>query len=272
MKKQFFKNMSKSLSNHSPEILTGIGIAGMITSTALAVKATPKALELLEEKKEEVNKQRFNREIERDYSLKDHKELTKLDTKTTIKTVWKCYIPATVTMAVSVACLIGASSVHVKRNAVLATAYHLSEAAATEYRNKVVEAIGAKKEETIRDAVNKDRIERNPVSKNEIFITDKGNTLCYDDLSGRYFKSDIDKIKKIINELNHQMNKTYYISLNDFYDEIGLEHTKLGDSLGWNSDMGLLELHFSSHLADEGTPCLSLDFTTMPKYDYDKFV
>ena len=26
---------------HSPEILTGIGIAGMITTTVLAVKATP---------------------------------------------------------------------------------------------------------------------------------------------------------------------------------------------------------------------------------------
>lgn len=272
MKKQFIKKVGKSLSNHSPEILTGIGIAGMITSTALAVKATPKALELIEEKKEEVNKKNFNENIEKDYSLKDHKELNKLDAKTTIKTVWKCYIPATVTMAVSVACLIGASSVHVKRNAVLATAYHLSEAAATEYRNKVVETIGAKKEEAIRDAVNKDHIDKNPVSKNEIFITDKGNTLCYDKLSGRYFKSDIDKIKKSINELNHQINKTFYISLNDFYDEVGLEHTELGDVLGWNSDMGLLELHFSSHLADEGTPCLALDFNVMPKYDYDKFI
>ena len=272
MKKQFFKTMAKSLSNHSPEILTGIGIAGMITSTILAVKATPKALALLEEKKEEVNKNNFEQQIDRDYSLKDHKELDKLDAKTTIKTVWKCYIPSTVTMGVSIACLIGASSVHVKRNAVLATAYHLSEAAATEYRNKVVETIGAKKEEAIRDAVNKDRMEKNPVTKNEVFITEKGNTLCYDPLSGRYFKSDIDKIKKSINELNHQLNVTFYVSLNDLYDELGLEHTELGDVLGWNSDAGLLELHFSSQLSSDGTPCLVLDFNHLPKYDYDKFV
>lgn len=272
MKKQFFKKVSKSLSNHSPEILTGIGIAGMITSTALAVKATPKAMVLLEEKKEELNKKHFDEHLEHDYSLKNHKELDKLDFKTTVKTVWKCYIPASVTMAVSVACLIGASSVHVKRNAVLATAYHLSEAAATEYRNKVVETIGAKKEEAIRDAVNKDRIEKNPVVNNEVFVTEKGNTLCYDHLSGRYFKSDIDKIKKSINELNHQINKTFYVSLNDLYDELGLEHTELGDVLGWNSDMGLLELHFSSHLSSDGTPCLVLDFNNLPKYDYDKFI
>lgn len=272
MKNQFFKKVTKSLSNHSPEILTGIGIAGMITSTALAVKATPKALTLIEEKKEELNKKNFNEHIERDYSLKDHKELDKLDAKTTIKTVWKCYIPTAVTMAVSVACLIGASSVHVKRNAVLATAYHLSEVAATEYRNKVVETIGAKKEESIRDAVNKDRIDKNPVTKNEIFITDKGDSLCYDHLSGRYFKSDIDKLKKSINELNNQMNKVFYISLNDFYDEVGLDHIELGDVLGWNLDKGLIELHFSPHLANDGTPCLALDFNHLPKYDYDKLI
>ena len=272
MKTQFFKHVSSTLTKHSPEILTGLGIAGMITSTVLAVRATPKALELIEEKKEELNKERFNEQIDRDYSLKNHKELDKLGVKETVKTVWKCYIPSAVMAVVSTSCLIGASTVHVKRNAVLATAYQLSEAAATEYRNKVVETIGAKKEEAIRDAVNKDRIEQNPVSKNEIFVTEKGNTLCYDHLSGRYFKSDIDKIKKSINELNHQINKTFYVSLNDLYDELGLAHTELGDVLGWNSDMGLLELYFSSHLSSDGTPCLALDFNHLPKYDYDKFV
>ena len=272
MKTKFFKSISSTLTKHSPEILTGIGIAGMISSAVLAVKATPKAIVLLEERKEEINKKRFNENIERDYSLKNHKELNKLDFKETVKTVWKCYIPSVVMMTVSTACLIGASSVHIKRNAVLATAYQLSEAAATEYKNKVVETIGAKKEEAIRDQINKDHIDKNPVTKNEIIITEKGNTLCYDKLSGRYFKSDIDKIKKAINELNHQLNKTFYISLNDFYDEIGLDHTELGDVLGWNSDMGLLDLHMSSHLANEGTPCLALDFNVLPKYDYDRFL
>lgn len=272
MNTNFFKNVSSTLMKHSPEILTGLGIAGMVTSTVLAVKATPKAIQLLEERKEEINKKAFDENIDRDYSLKDHKEIDKLGAKETIKTVWKCYIPSAVMAGASIACLIGASSVHVKRNAVLATAYQLSEAAATEYRNKVVETIGAKKEESIRDAVNKDRIEQNPVTKNEIFLTEKGNTLCYDHLSGRYFKSDIDKIKKSINELNHQINKTFYVSLNDLYDELGLDRTELGEVLGWNSDMGLLELHFSSHLAADGVPCLALDFNHLPKYDFDKFV
>ena len=36
---------------HSPEILTGIGIAGMVTTTIMAVRATPKAIRLLEDEK-----------------------------------------------------------------------------------------------------------------------------------------------------------------------------------------------------------------------------
>ena len=218
MKKQIFKNISKSLSKHSPEILTGLGIAGMITSTALAVKATPKAIELLNERKEEINKANFNKEIDKDYSLKNHKEINKLGFKETVKTVWKCYIPSVVMTTASIACLVGASSVHVKRNAVLATAYQLSEAAATEYKNKVIETIGAKKEEAIRDAVNKDRIDKKTVTKNEVIINDKGNTLCYDHMSGRYFKSDIDKINKSVNEINRRINQCYYVSLNELYD------------------------------------------------------
>ena len=54
MPKQSLASIAKSvrtaMKKHSPEILTGIGIAGMITTTVMAVKATPKALILLEEK------------------------------------------------------------------------------------------------------------------------------------------------------------------------------------------------------------------------------
>ena len=48
------RNMEDALRKHSPEILTGIGIAGMITTTVLAVRATPKALVCIDEKREEL--------------------------------------------------------------------------------------------------------------------------------------------------------------------------------------------------------------------------
>ena len=53
------KGVRTAMKKHSPEILTGIGIAGMITTTVMAVKATPKALILLEEKKDQFDPRAF---------------------------------------------------------------------------------------------------------------------------------------------------------------------------------------------------------------------
>lgn len=269
---KFIRGGKISISKHSPEILTGIGIAGMITTTFLAVRATPKALELIEDKKDELNNKQIEERLDKNGDLRDYKEITKLKFPDLFKATWKCYVPAAVTSVASIACLVGASSVHIKRNAVLATAYQLSETALTEYKEKVIETIGEKKEEVIRDKVNKDRIEKNPVSKNNVIITDKGNTLCYDHMSGRYFKSDIDKINKAVNVINNRILHDFYASLNDLYSELGLYTVSLGDKLGWNSDMGLIEVEFSSQLADDGTPCLVMDFNKAPKYDYDRLI
>lgn len=255
MKKTKLSSISKGIrgviTKHSPEILTGIGIAGMITTTIMAVRATPKALILIEERKEEI----------------DVDKLTPIEL---IKTTWTCYIPAAITGGLSVICLIGASSVNARRNAALATAYTLSESALKEYQEKVIETIGEKKEKSVRDAIAKDRIDENPVSSREVIITEKGNTLCYDSISGRYFKSDIDKLKKAENELNRRMRDEMYISLNEFYYEIGLNPTSIGDDIGWNIDRGYIELNFSSQLTDDGTPCLVIDYQVAPRYEYDR--
>ncbi len=263
------KSIKSSVIRHSPEILTGLGIAGMITTTVLAVKSTPKALSLIEKEIKRRNNEHIREAEENgDNSVK---QITRLKALDTVKVTWKCYIPAALIGTTSIGCLIGASSVNARRNAVLATAYKLSESALTEYKEKVIETIGEKKEQAIRDSIDKDRIEQNPVSQNNVIITGKGDTLCYDYYSKRYFKSDIDKIKKAINEINRRMLLESYVSLNEFYYEIGLEGTKLYDQMGWNTDTKLVDLHFSSQLSDEGTPCLVIDFTVPPKYNFDRF-
>lgn len=241
------------VSKRSPEILTGIGIAGMISTAVLAVKATPKAMELIEEKKRE-------------------EWLDKLSPVEMVKVAWKPYIPAIVTCVTSTACLIGASSVSAKRNAALATAYKLSETALAEYREKVIETIGEKKERTVRDKVAEERVKKNPVSKNEVIITGNGKTLCFDPISGRYFMCSIETIKRAENILNKQMlhDISGYVSLNEFYDEIGLDHTSVGDDLGWNTDK-IIDIDFSSQLNDNGEPSVVLDYLVAPKYDFYKF-
>lgn len=242
------------MSKHSPEILTGLGIAGMVTTVVLAVKATPKAMKLIEEKKEELD-------------LRPEDKLTVVET---VKAAWKPYVPAVVTGTASTVCLIGASSVNLRRNAALAAAYHLSETALSEYKEQVIETVGKNKEKTIRNNVDKKRIENNPLAENEVILTGDGDTLCYDHHSGRYFETSIDKLKKIENELNAKLLREDYISLNDFYDELGLSYTSLGENLGWRVDDGLIEFSFSAQLA-MGKPCLVLNYNIAPRYDYDRF-
>lgn len=244
----FAQKVFRSIQKHSPEILMSVGIGGMITSTILAVRATPKALILLEQRKKE-----------------SEEELKPLDY---VKTTWKCYIPAVISGLGGAACLIFSNSVNARRNAALTTAYAISETALKEYQEKVIETIGEKKEQTVRDAIAKTKIDNNPVEKREVIITNSGDTLCYDAISGRYFKSDIEKIRKSVNELNKRMLEEMYISLNDFYYELGLEGISIGEDLGWNVNKGLIDLVFSSHLATDETPCLVIDYRVPPKYDF----
>ena len=239
--------IGNSLRKHSPEICTALGIGGMIFTTALAVKATPKALKLLEERKKE-------------------EKVDCLTAAETAKTVWKCYIPSVLTGAFSIFLIATANSINLKRNAAITAAYSLSETAFREYKNKVVETIGERKEEAVRDSVAKDRIQRAP--EQEVILTEKGNMLCYDTLSGRYFKTDIEKLKASVNELNRQMRDEMFISLNEYYYELGLSPTKIGDDLGWNIDKGYIELSFSSQLTDTQTPCLVIDYVNPPTYRY----
>ncbi len=250
---QIVNSFKRTIANHSPEILMGIGITGMITAGVLAVKGTPKALKLIEDKKKE-------------------ERVDKLTPVETVKTAWKCYVPAVVTAGVSTACLIGSARVNLRRNAALATAYKLSESALATYREKVIETIGEKKEQQIRDAVAKDKIEKNPVNKNNVLIVDKGNTLCYDGWSGRYFRTDIEKLKKVVNDLNRRMLSENYVMLNEYYDALGMPALyPQGDELGWNIDKGYIELNFSSQLAVDETPCLVVEFDPAPYYGYSRY-
>lgn len=267
---KFFKTIKAGTIKHSPEIMTGIGIAGMVTTTVLAVKATPKALMLINSKKQEMFEELDPSEIPGNNT--NYKDL-QLKPIEVIKIAWKPYIPAVVTCVASVTCLIGASSVNAKRNAALATAYELSKTALTEYKEKVVETVGEKKEEIIREKVAQKKVDNNPVSKSEVIMTGSGDVLFLEPVSMRYFKSDIENIRKIINDLNYRLTTGMeeYISLSELYDEIGLTHTAQSDDIGWNIYRdGQINIDFPATKTEKGEPCLMLEYNVEPRYDYHR--
>lgn len=251
-----------TLIKHGPGILTGLGIAGFWLAIGFAVKATPKAIIKIQDA-----------EIEKlDKQVLEGKGPDELDKRLTplevVKTTWTCYIPTIAIAGVSTACVIGASAQNAKRNAALATAYALSETALKEYQEKVVETIGEKKEQAVRDAIAKDRIEKNPVESHEVIITGNGNQRCYDSISGRYFDSNVQTIRTAESTLNKRLISEMSVSLNEFYMELGIPCTDLGDQLGWRIDGGGVDLSLSSHVCNDGVVALVIDYRIAPKYYY----
>lgn len=248
----FIKRAGNTINKYSPEIMLGLGLTAFISTVIFTAKATPKAVQLMEERKTEL-------------------EVEKLPPVEVVKTTWKCYVPAAVTGTLSVACILGSYSVNMKRNAALATAYTLSETALKEYKEKVVETIGEKKEQAVRDAIAKGKLEQNPISAREIIITGKGKSLLYDPISNRYFEYDLDLLQKAINELNLKFaHGEMYLPLNELYWAMGVEPwKKMGERLGWNIDEAPICISLSYGPAEDGRPCAIMEYNVEPRYNYD---
>lgn len=264
--KEFGKAGMELAKKHAPEILTGVGVVCFVATPILAVKATPAALDALDN-------ERHRRKMDMAIKVGTEQENSDLVMQAVqlkpfdyVKYTWKLYMPAVATGATGIACIIGSTSVSVRRNASLIAACAITETRFSEYKDKVKELFG-KKEDDVRSAINEDRIKNDPVEEDKIVDTGKGDTLFYDAFSGRYFKSDISYVERAVNLLNHQLLYDEGVSLNDFYDLILLEPNKFGEDFGWNRNTnGLVELNLDSKLADDGTPCVVLDFIEGPFY------
>jgi len=272
------KNLIGEISKNSPVILVGLGVTGVVSTAILASRASTKAVSILEDELYKRYSELENPEpyyewlgFDKDCGHIPSLEFSKqqrlmFNKKEIVKYTWKCYAPAVAVGAVTIACIIGAHKVHLRRNAAIASLYSLTETAFKEYQDKIVETIGKNKELKVRDNISGDRISRNPPGEAEIIFTGKGETLCYDSMSGRYFKTDIDKVKRIQNDLNRNLMSEGFISLNELYDELGLSNIRLGEDVGWNIDKSLIDISFSAQLTDTNDPCLVLNYTVIPRY------
>jgi hypothetical protein len=239
----------KLITDNSPAILTAVAVGGVVATTLFAVKATPQAV--------------------RDIQHAESERTEPLNKVEKVQLCWKYYVPAATMGVMTIACIIGATSIQSKRHAALISAYTLSEKAMTEYQEKVKEHFGEGKEQKVRDDIAQDTVNANPVSENKVIVTGAGEHLFMDKKSGRYFKSTVDKVGKAENKLNFELNNNAYASLNDFYGYLGIDHSDMGDELGWQSD-SLVEVRLSTVLAED-IPCIVIDFSVAPIHNYWKF-
>ena len=242
----------KLTSDNSPVILTALGVAGTITTAVLTGRASFKAAGIIQDKQLAFDLAGHGRELE---------------PREKFESVWKIYIPPASTAVLTIACIILANRIGTRRAAALAAAYAISEKAFEEYKVKVAEKIGQKREQAVRDELAQERVTADPSSKMVVIASNK--VLFYDAYTGRYFESDMETVRKAVNDTNHQVLNDFYASLSDFYDRIGLTKTELSEEMGWNTDK-LLELDYSAVLADDGRPCISISFNIAPIRGYHR--
>jgi len=246
---ELFKKASTLVTDNATNILTGLGITGVVTTAYFTGKASFKAAEVI-------------REIEEAEVEGNPKVETTFDK---VKLVWPFYIPAASVGVTTVTSIFLANRVASKKMTALAVASGISERALQEYKAKVIQKFGENKETQIRDEIAQDRINMNPPGG--VVIIDSGNVLCYDVWTGRYFESSMEAIRQAENRVNADIINHNYASLSQFYDEIGLDPTPYSDVVGWRID-NLVEVQFSTVMSPDKRPCISIDFAVPPSTDY----
>lgn len=240
------------LKRNSATILTCVGAAGVIATTVTAVKATPKAMMLLEKAKEEKGE-----------------ELTKLET---VKIAGPAYVPTVVLGVSTIACIFGANVLNQRNQASLMSAYALIDGAYKDYRKKVDEIYGEEAGQQIRAGIAQDKYEEGSVE----LADDK--RLYYDYYSGRYFEAAPGTVRNAEYELNRtlMMNDCAYLS--EWYYLLGIDSPDYGLTIGWstcaNSDMywqTWIDFRHETTIMEDGLECVIVSFNQEPYADFEDY-
>lgn len=237
---EFIRRITKILRDNSTVITTSLGVGGTVATAYLTGKASFKAAEVIQDEQ-----RRLDREE------KSHP----LDTKEKAQLVWKLYIPAAVTGAATVVCIVGGARITSKKAAAAYSLLAVSDRAFSEYKDKVVEQLGPKKEKEIRDQIAQDRVNQTPV----VIVGGHGTVLCFEMLTGRYFMCSVEQLKHAMNLVNNKINRENEATLADFYYVVGLENTTYSHTQGWTVDR-LLDLSISSVMSPEDRPAVCFEY------------
>lgn len=228
-------------------ILTVAGGLGAITTTVMAVKATPKALKTIEAVEE----------------VKGEK-LTKTEI---IKVAGPAYIPTVLMGMGTLACIFGANALNKRQQASLVSAYGLMSSSYKEYKKKVVDLYGKEVDDKIRTEMAKEHFEKEKVAD--------GKQLFYDDFSERYFESTLEDVLRAEANLNKQIAVATGAYLNEFYEFLGIDKIPAGNELGWCN--GLLESMYWTNWVDfdhtefetvDGVKCTLIKMMQEPVIDF----
>lgn len=239
------------LAKNSPQILLGLGIVGVITSTVLACKATLKVNDILDETKDTVNKINDTVDLGKENYTSDdaNKDLAIVYVQTGVKFV-KLYAPAVIIGAVSLGFILKSNGILRARNAGMLAAYQTLDSIFKNYRGRVVDELGEAKDRQFRYGMVDEKVVTEEVdpetgkTKKVKSIVQKANLAGDESEYARFFDSYSVQWRKIpeynlifLNHAQKAANDMLYMKghvfLNEVYDLLGIPRSQAGSVVGW---------------------------------------
>lgn len=250
---------STRLRRSSPTILTILGVVGVVSTTAMAVRATPKALRLIKVKKDEL-------------------KTDKLTPMELVQTTWRCYIPSALIGAGTIACIVGIGVMDKRNQAALASAYAMLNESYKQYRQAAKKVYGE-------DADNKIHAEMAIDAKvsssdwgyqvyNKDMDPESEQLLFYDLASKKYFTTTMAAVLNAQYHVNRNLAIRGDCSLNEYLSFLGVDGVDKGDEMGWDitimvEDMDSYWLDFDNQRAvlEDGLECIVIDTMPINKFE-----
>ena len=244
------------LKRNSSTILTCLGAAGVVATTVTAVKATPKALALLDSAEEEKG--------------------DKLTTLERVKIAGPAYVPTIILGVSTIACIFGANTLNQRAQASLMSAYALLDNGYKDYRKKVEELYGSDAGAQIRAGIAKDKYDEEYTKSSA--DPEDGKRLYYDYYSDQYFEARPFDVQKAEYEVNRTLMMDDGVYLNEWYSLLGLEPLDHGNDFGWNTCANMdaywqswIDFHHEKVVMDDGLECIIISFGQDPYPDFEEW-
>ena len=253
METNLLANSKVFLKKNVSTILTCIGGVGVVTSTVMAAKATPKALRRLEQAEE----------------VKGG-DLTNLEK---IQVAGPAYIPTILVCTSTLVCVFGANILNKRQQAALVSAYAFLDNTYKDYKKKANELYGEEADNHIREELSKDKYEESDIPE------DDGQQLFFDEFSGRFFRSTLEKVQRAEYRLNRDLVMRDWATINEFYELIDLPPVDGGDNIGWSTCMNeqaywqtWVDFSNLKTVTDDGSEYYILRIYQEPMMDFGDFL
>lgn len=163
----------------------------------------------------------------------------KLTPSEKVQETWTLFLLPGLLFIAGESCHVASNIKSRQKQIALASVAAMSETAYTKIKEQAPEVVGKKKAETLKEKTLQAMARDNMPENDEEIEQARGdhrtgakNVLIYDRFGGKWFRSNTEELISTQNKINDKLLKEG-AGYNDFYQEMGLQYSTIGDLLGW---------------------------------------